>query len=335
MLLSLIILFFPVTIHGAAVSLESEILLPDNLRLIYPLERPFVFDRNTDYDLDVETEVGFHLFTNENNETAQLLRIGDTKILDETFFDPELSTKILVHGWTDNVDNRWYKTIRNNYLNTGNYNVIFVDWSSAAGREYFVSAKSTRPVGEHLGKFLSFLESDGNTSLSSVHILGHSLGAQVAGFAGSTVSGRIGRITGLDPAAPGFEVPFLVDPKNRLDPTDAEFVDVIHTCSGTVGFTSPIGHVDFYPNGGTFTQPGCPFIISLYCSHARSHQFWAESIIRPNGFLSLRCNGWKEFVAGYCGTEDDPVFMGDAISQEVRGTFYLRTNSKQPFGQNN
>jgi hypothetical protein len=53
----------------------------------------------------------------------------------------------------------------------------------------------------------------------------------------------------------------LNDTDARLDTTDAEFVDIIHTNGGTLihdqqGFLSPIGHVDFYPNGGQF-QPGC------------------------------------------------------------------------------
>lgn len=59
---------------------------------------------------------------------------------------------------------------------------------------------------------------------------------------------------GLDPAFPGFE---SSGPENRLDKSDAEFVDCVHTCGGTVGFMTPICHADFYPNGGRNMQPSC------------------------------------------------------------------------------
>lgn len=63
------------------------------------------------------------------------------------------------------------------------------------------------------------------------------------------------RVTGLDPALPGFHV--LSSEKTRLDPTDALFVDVIHSCGGVLGFLQPLGKADFYPNAGTAIQPGC------------------------------------------------------------------------------
>lgn len=103
---------------------------------------------------------------------------------------------------------------------------------------------------------------EGIVAPEDIHILGHSLGAHIAGFIGSNLSGKIGRITGMDPARPDFESPFLKEPKDRLDPTDAKFVDIIHTCAGTVGFVRPIGHIDFYPNGGSFRQPGCPVLMT-------------------------------------------------------------------------
>ncbi len=56
---------------------------------------------------------------------------------------------------------------------------------------------------------------------------------------------------GLDPAEEDF---LDSDTQDRLDVTDASFVDIIHT---DLSFTA-IGHVDFFPNGGAeFPQPGC------------------------------------------------------------------------------
>jgi hypothetical protein len=67
-------------------------------------------------------------------------------------------------------------------------------------------------------------------------------------------------LAGLDPASFTFERAGL-DVDKRLDLTDAEFVDVIHTDGSVMwsdgfGLLAPVGHVDFYPNGGQ-DQPGC------------------------------------------------------------------------------
>ena len=65
-------------------------------------------------------------------------------------------------------------------------------------------------------------------------------------------------ISGLDPAGPYYEnTPLEV----RLDSTDAQFVDVIHTDAEKLvnmgmGINQVSGHVDFWPNDG-IAQPGC------------------------------------------------------------------------------
>lgn len=46
---------------------------------------------------------------------------------------------------------------------------------------------------------------------------------------------------GLDPAKPGFEDTSTKD--DSLDPSDAEFVDIIHSCGGTLGYAKPLGHM--------------------------------------------------------------------------------------------
>lgn len=68
----------------------------------------------------------------------------------------------------------------------------------------------------------------------------------------------VGRITGLDPAEPHFA---KASAPVRLTPQAGKFVDVIHTDAsafirGGLGIIEKVGHIDFYPNGGT-DQPGC------------------------------------------------------------------------------
>ena len=63
---------------------------------------------------------------------------------------------------------------------------------------------------------------------------------------------------GLDPAGPLFEG---YSTSARLDASDAQFVDVIHSngeslLRGGLGTWEQLGHVDFYPNGGRM-QKGC------------------------------------------------------------------------------
>lgn len=104
---------------------------------------------------------------------------------------------------------------------------------------------------------LRHLERHKGLNLMRTHVIGFSLGAHVSGFAGAELPG-LSRITGLDPAGPLFEAQH---PKVRLDSSDAEFVDVIHSNGenlilGGLGSWQPMGHVDYYPNGGR-VQTGC------------------------------------------------------------------------------
>lgn len=60
----------------------------------------------------------------------------------------------------------------------------------------------------------------------------------------------------MDPAGPLFE---SQHPNSRLDESDAEFVDVIHSNGenlilGGLGSWQPMGTVDYYPNGGTLSS---------------------------------------------------------------------------------
>lgn len=78
-------------------------------------------------------------------------------------------------------------------------------------------------------------------------------------------------LVGLDPAGPLF----TKWPKSlKLDASDAEFVDVIHTDAGIFGYPRKIGHADFWPNQGISPQPGC--------TKAEVHRRAPDAVIEPS-----------------------------------------------------
>lgn len=111
-------------------------------------------------------------------------------------------------------------------------------------------------VGEAIGKFIL----RNKFPLDRIHIIGHSLGAHVGGFAGKKIKKETGkkirRLTGLDPAGVLYDFP-LKTFEERIDSSDAVMVDILHTTPGVVGMISAIGRVDFYSNGLLKIQPPC------------------------------------------------------------------------------
>lgn len=147
------------------------------------------------------------------------------------------------------------------------WNIIVVDWAPLSHSLYIEARLHTSTVAHQLTKFCIFLHLYSYVDIPNIHIIGHSLGAQIAAYAAYLLKKEtgqtVGRITGLDPAAPLFEYPDIETLEQRLDSEDAHFVDVIHTNTNHLGIVNPAGHVDFYPNGGE-TQPDCTFCKYIY-----------------------------------------------------------------------
>lgn len=76
-------------------------------------------------------------------------------------------------------------------------------------------------------------------------------------------------------------------------------------------------------------QPGCWTIV---CAHSRSYEYYAETV-RPgneNNFIATRCNSFSSFKNGKCSGR--PIPMGINTPPTARGSYYLHTNKKSPFG---
>ncbi|XP_012674113.1 lipase member H isoform X2 [Clupea harengus] len=222
------------------------------------------------------------------------------------FSQPELNasrpTAFIIHGYRPTGSPPgWYEQLAHLLLERDDLNVIVVDWNrGAATLNYFAAVKNTQKVADNMTAFILKMQEHGSP-LSAFHLIGVSLGAHVSGFVGANLNGSIGRITALDPAGPEFTGK---PADKRLDPTDAQFVDALHTDMDALGFRKQLGHIDFYPNGGG-DQPGCPrhiFAGSAYfkCDHQRSVYLFMNSINRTCDMIAYPCESYTDFLDGKC-----------------------------------
>lgn len=173
-----------------------------------------------------------------------------------------------------------------------------------------------------MANFTRRLNSMYNQTANDFTVVGHSLGAHVAGFVGTNfTSPQIKMILGLDPAGPAFSD---ISPQFRLDPKDARLVVTIHTNAGKVsidgfGIKTPLGHYSFFPNGG-FNQPGCENVHgvarilldgvfqglsdTIACSHRRPTILVPvnESLFNDCEMVGYKCDSYEKFLDGKCGT---------------------------------
>jgi len=306
-------------------------------------------DGTNDPDL---SKIKFFLWTRQNPQDYDTVDLTQES-LENSHFDSRHPTVILAHGWNSHGQG-FGSDIAEAYLEVGEYNVFAIEWGDLeTWANYPQAAVRTRAVGEHSANLVKILSDVG--VFDKIHVVGHSLGAHVAGFLAKRAKamglGTLARVTGLDPAEPFFDI---AGPEDRIDKSDADFVDIIHTNSGMLwngclSIKKSIGHVDFYPAGGSH-QPGCveaciipdlmcynitiEDLIKGGCSHERSVSYFKESIRTLNGgneFLSWHCSSWEDFTEGKCCDEDTAV-MGEWIdTRAAHGKYFLEVHQEKPF----
>ncbi|KAI4892302.1 hypothetical protein NFI96_006563 [Prochilodus magdalenae] len=268
---------------------------------------------------------------------------------DNPFSNPQLivtrPTTFVIHGYRPTGSPPiWMDWVVENLLKCNDINAIVVDWNRGATNiNYLKVVENTRKVAQNLTAFIQKLQ-DRGASLSSIHMIGVSLGAHISGFTGANFNGSIGRITALDPAGPSFTGK---PPEDRLDPSDAQFVDAVHTDMDALGFRKPLGHIDFYANGGA-DQPGCPKTIfsgSKYfkCDHQRSVFLYLDTLNKTSSITAYPCSNYSDFLDGKCvncsqfGSAGCPLFGYDVIAWKDplvkmgQTMTYFTTNTHSPF----
>uniref|UniRef100_A0A3Q1IBM1 Phospholipase A1 member A n=1 Tax=Anabas testudineus TaxID=64144 RepID=A0A3Q1IBM1_ANATE len=297
----------------------------------------------------VKLQVQYLLLTRRNADCAKTFN-QESLSEQPTFFNVSLPTKVIIHGYRAlGSKPSWVKELVQALLRAQDVNVLVVDWVYGASYAYNLVVECYKEVALQISVLINQLQKHGCT-LKSFHFIGVSLGAHVAGFVGTLFEGKIGRITGLDPAGPMFKG---ADTFDRLDPSDAQFVDAIHTDSDYFGISIPVGHVDFFLNGGK-DQTGCvhsrfdsilvyfPVYSYVLCDHMRALHVYMSAL---NGSCTLKgipCFNYEEFMKGNCmtcdmfrgacptiGLSDNSGITMSPIPKEQK--LFLLTSSSAPF----
>lgn len=239
--------------------------------------------------------------------------------------------RFLIHGWGGDANSDINVRVRNAYLQRGSLNVIVVDWSVGASTTLYQTARNrVSAVGATVSLFINFLHRVAGARHADVNVIGHNLGAHIAGLAGKHFydGQSLGAVVGLDASLNLFSIN---EPTQRIANTDALYVETIHTNTGQNGFDQPLGMSSFYPNFGN-RQPGCGLDISGSCSHGRAIELFAESITTSRHFWSRQCSAYKDILMEQCTAIGvDRKMGGEPIDTLARGIYWLSTNSNSPF----
>lgn len=111
-------------------------------------------------------------------------------------FDVSKETVVVIHGWLAGPNDVMAQSTKNAYLQTRDVNVIVVDWSDTAMRNYVTARYYINDVARVVSDSLLYMVETIDLDLNKTSLVGHSLGAHVSGIVGSNLNGSINHIVG-------------------------------------------------------------------------------------------------------------------------------------------
>lgn len=302
-----------------------------NAGVWHTASRPFPLPQTPD-----DIQVKLYLHTRENTDERYTVKLRPEIFLADSHFDSRRPyTCFITHGFGNDGNSSWLANLTDAYLKQRDANIFIVDWGKGASSiNYLQVAANTRVVAAELTRFVKYLIEEYQLSESTVHLLGHSLGAQILALVGKAI-GNIRQLTAFDPAQPGFEGEAG---EVCLVKGDAEFVEIIHTNGRPFvpyvgfGYVNASGNVDYYVNGGQ-KQPGCSPTTDqegkitgisdltaglskwTTCGHSKSYEYYIEALAYDN------CTFWGIPIDSNSTLEDDAILNNErSIIQRAKCT---------------
>ena len=149
-----------------------------------------------------QIDTKFYIYINYNpNEPYNTIDfLNDSYLNYMPYFNKYTKVAFIIHGWNMDIHDPALNSLKNSILKRVKV-AILVDWHEGAdGLTYAPQAVNTELVGRQIAVFVDDLITNKNLQAKNVHLIGFSLGAQIAGFAGRWLiekfNKKFGRISG-------------------------------------------------------------------------------------------------------------------------------------------
>ncbi|KAG8179465.1 hypothetical protein JTE90_021029 [Oedothorax gibbosus] len=327
----------------------------------YPDEKQICDMKSAGLSGTWNTTMRFLLFTRRNHKFPEMLHMCHGRLPKYSNFNPKNRLIVFIPGYLFGpCELADIPEIKDELLAKEDVNVILIEDRYEIGINFFAAKERQSKIAQVIVNVLQNIQDMTGLRNDDVYLVGHSLGAHIAGSVGSKF--KVHRITALDPAGVVYNEKTPIE--HRLDSTDADIVDVLHCNGGNrlpyLSITFPSGDADFYINGGS-DQPNClhnaweaikhfqilyaigTTAVPYICSHALCLTFYKLSINNKQGnFTSWNCDSYDDFKSGKCHAT--PVTMGYNFEKHARKelkarsfpkTYYVDTSDSWPYVTNN
>ncbi|XP_063708875.1 lipase member I-like [Culicoides brevitarsis] len=251
--------------------------------------------------------------------------------------DSGVPVVILIHGWRRLMDLKWMDDVALDYRKYNNSsNVCLIYWEELAWEIDLMKLKeeSLPKVVRRTAHFIKLLHEDHGISYDDISLVGHGIGAHIAGAASNKVDNKVGKIYALDPFGPLYSTYIQENPAGRLDPKDAKYVQALYTSSNVLGTELIVGHQNFKPNLGRTPQTPCLnsyMELKFVCSHQLAVDYFRYSLNPEYEFTAMKCNrNITNYIVQNCGKQH--VYDRFGVHAEgISGVFYFEPFPAAPY----
>ncbi|NXF62457.1 LIPE lipase, partial [Ciccaba nigrolineata] len=270
-------------------------------------------------------------------EDGCALAIGHRRCLEDCGFNVTAKTFLIIHGWTmSGMFETWLGSLVSALQEREkDANVVVVDWLPLAHQLYTDAVNNTRIVGKNIARLLDWLQENPLFQLENVHLIGYSLGAHVAGFAGNHVHGTIGRITGnLSSLAPSKGSLF---PAGKLKPSLLAIVNSSWATSRHSLLYLTICWSDKYLKCIPYNPASLAIGEVVKCEHERSVHLFVDSLVNQDKqSFAFQCTDSSRFKKGIClscrkNRCNGIGYNARKIRNKRNSKMYLKTRADMPF----